>query len=238
MLQLNEIAANELVELVFLGALIFLSQKLVGLLVGKWIKKEQQQALFSLYIPITFNLIWTIYALFSIYQLILINPVFALFVSVLAVVVTFNYVKDFVQGTLFRIQKGNLVGQRIKIDDFSGEVIKMNTTHLDVQLDNGEIAQYPYGRITHQVMAISTDSKEYIYCTFNVRVPFTNEVDNAKKMLHAQILSIPWIISTMQLKTELIHQDPEQLEFKINAYTLDEKFISKIQQALDLMGFQ
>lgn len=237
MLQLNEISTHKLVPLLLIGAFLFLGQKLITSMVGKWVNKDKQESLLSVYLPIIGNIIWILFFLYAVYELSLFNPLFAIFTAVLAIVLTWNFVKDFVHGTLFRIQKGNLVGQQIKVGNFSGEVVQMNTTRLDVQLDNGEIAQYPYSKLTREVFAISTSVKDYKFCTLRLNVSFTKEVDTLKRQIHAQLLSIPWIVSTMNIKTELVHQDSETLDFKITAYTLDEKFISKIQQAIDLIEF-
>jgi len=94
-----------------------------------------------LYAPLVINIIWIIFFLFSIYELALINPVISMFFSALIIIIAWNNVKDFVQGTIFKLQQGNIIGQRIKVDAYSGVVIKMRNATIDLQLENGQIHQ-------------------------------------------------------------------------------------------------
>ena len=116
---------------------------------------------------------------------------------------------------------------------YSGEVIKMRNTKIDLQLENGEIVQYPYSKLSKQVIGISTTVKHFKYCSLNISAPYTKEIETLKKQIVIHLLNIPWIVSSMSIKTEFIVQDSETINIKIGAYTLDEKFIPKIQQALN-----
>lgn len=238
MLPFNNISISALLQLLLIAVVIFLTHRLINTLVNKWIKKEQKQSLNSVYMPVTINLVWIIFIIYAIYTVALLNPIIAMFISGLLLIAAWNYVKDFVQGILFRFQKGDLVTQQIKIGDLSGEVIKMKNTGLHIQLENGESVHYPYSKLTNKILAINTSvNKDYQYCTLNLSVPYTKDIEKIKKQLDFHLLSVPWIISTMQIKTEVISKDSEKINFKINAYTLDKKYVSKIQQSIDNISF-
>jgi len=238
MIQLNEIPVSKLVALLASALIIFVAHRIFDRYIIKFIKNERKQSSMRLHVPIVINMIWIIFFLYSIYELTLINPIVSMFISGLIIIITWNNVKDFVQGTIFKMQQGNLIGQRIKVDDFSGEVIKMRNTKIDLQLENGEIVQYPYSELSKQVIGISTTVKHFKHCTLSITAPYTKEIETLKKQIVIHVLNIPWIVSTMSIKTEFVVQDSEKIDIKISAYTLDKKFIPKIQQALNLIEFQ
>nr|MDA3853029.1 mechanosensitive ion channel [Bacteroidales bacterium] len=150
----------------------------------------------------------------------------------LILILTWNYVKDFVQGTIFKIQKGNIVDQSIKIETFSGVIVTMGNTKIDIQLDNGEILQYPYSKLSTQIIRTATNVKYFKNCIFNISVPLPVEIDKLKQQILVHLLDSPWVVSTMRIKIEIVGQESEMINIKINAYTLDEKFIPKIQNSL------
>jgi len=237
MLQFNPISINKLAVLFLFALLIFIANKLINLLIRKWAKKEAQQSLLSVYLPITINFIWIFFFLYSIYELALINPVLSIFITSIVLFTTWNYINDFVQGTLFKVRKGNLVGQLIKLNDYSGEVVKMKNTRLHLQLENGQIVEYPYSKLSNAIIAISTNVENYKNSSLSISVPFTNEIEETKIQLRIQLFNIPWIATNKNIKIETVHKDSGKIDFKINFYTLDEKFVPKIQQALNMLKF-
>jgi len=237
MLHFNQISISKFAGLIILAVLIFVVHRSINLLINKWVKKEAQESLLSVYVPITINFVWIFFILYCIYLLAIINPLVSVFISSLVLLATWNYVKDFVQGTIFKVQKGNLVGQLINVNDFSGKVVKMKNTRIYLQIENGEIIEYPYSKLSDTIIAISSNVEDYKKCTLNISVPITKEIEEIKRQLRLQLFNIPWIVSNQEIKIDIISQDLETINFKISTYTLDEKFIPKIQQIVDFIKF-
>jgi len=233
MTQFSEITFNTLASLFLMGLMISIAHLLINRYIIRWIKNKRNQSMAGIYIPIGINIVWIAFFLYSIYELALINLIISIFISGILLIATWSNIKDFIQGIVFRLQEGNITGQRIKIENFSGEVIKLRNTKIDLQIENGEIVQYPYSKLSNQVIGISTSVKHYKYCTFSVSVPLAEGIEETKNKITTQLLNIPWIVSTMKIETEIINQDSEKIQVKIKAYTLDEKFIPKIQRALN-----
>lgn len=237
-MQFNGIPLLRFATLVAIAIAIVIAHWLISRYVIRFVRNEHRQRSLGLYVPLITNIIWILYFLYTFYVLALINPVISIFVFGLILALTWNYVKDFVHGTLFKLQKGNLAGQRIKADGFSGEVIRMRNTKIDLQLENGEIIQYPYSKLSNQAIGISTSVKHQKYFTIQHTVRYKGDPESLKMEVNSSLLNIPWIVSTMNIKTEILERDSEKTVIRINGYTLDEKFILKIQRALELMEFE
>lgn len=141
MLQFNPISINKLVGIVILGLFIFVSYRFLKLLIKRWIKKEVQESLNAVYVPIIFNFVWIFFFFYTVYVLALVNPIITFFISTIILIATWGYVKDFIQGTLFKVRKGNIIGQLIRMNDASGKVFNMKSTRIHIRLDNGEIIE-------------------------------------------------------------------------------------------------
>ncbi len=237
MLHFNQISYNKFVGLIMLAVFIFVLHRAINFLISKYVKKETQENLLSIIVPVAINFVWIFFFLYSIYLLAIINPLVTIFISGLLLLATWNYVKDFVHGTMFKVQKGNVIGQLIKVADVSGEVVKMKNTRIHLQLESGEIVEYPYSKLSDSILAIRSNIEDYKKCTLRITAPLNKEIEGIKKKLRFHLFNIPWIVSNREIKIDVVGQDGKSLDIKISAYTLDEKFIPKIQQSIDLISF-
>jgi len=232
MVQFNEISFDRFLLLLGFSVLLFILHKFINRYVIRWAKDERKQKYIKEYVPLAINILWILLIVYFIYKLTLANPIVSIAITGLVLLLTWHNVNDFVQGTIFKLQKGNIVDQRIKIGAFSGVIVKMGSTKMDIQLDNGETLQYPYSKLSAQVVRTTTNVKHFKNCIFTVAVPFTSETEQLKNRAFVNLLNSPWVVSSMPIKIEMIEQDTAQLILKVNAYTLDDKFSPKIKQAV------
>lgn len=237
MFEFNPISLNLLVSLGFLALIIFTAQRIINVLIKRWLKKETQESLLSVYVPITVNFIWIFFFLFAVYKVALTNPIMSIFISALILISTWSFVKDFVQGTLFKFQKGNLVGQLLKTDSISGKVVKMKDTRIHIQLESGDIVEYPYSKLTKAITIMSSNEEDFKNSTLNLTVSNQLKKEEVKTQLRLLLYNTPWVASNRSIKIDVADHDAERISFKINVYTIDENFIPKIQQVLDSAKF-
>ena len=55
---------------------------------------------------------------------------------------------------------------------------------------------------------------------------------SAKEKLISHLLSMPWVISTMKIKVEVVDERNANIELKVIVYTSSEKYISRIKQEI------
>jgi len=232
MVQFNEISFDRFLLLLGFSVLLFILHKFINRYVIRWAKDERKQKFIKEYLPLAINVLWILLIVYFIYKLTLANPIVSIAITGLVLLLTWHTINDFVQGTIFKIQKGNIVDQSIKIGELSGIIVKMGITKMDIQLDNGETLHYPYSKLYTQVVRTTTNVKHFKNCIFTISVPFTADVEMLKKQILVSLLNSPWVVSSMPIKMEVVNQDAEKRNIKINAYTLDDKFIPKIQHAL------
>lgn len=170
--------------------------------------------------------------------MVLINPLISIFISGLVLFSTWSFVYDFVHGTFFKFQRGNLLGKTIKMKDLEGKVVKLGSSRINLQLENSEIIEYPYSKLSSEVILIRSQRENYINSTINISVPFKNEIEDLKQQLRIQLFNIPWIVSNKDIIIKIVNQDSIKIDFKINVYTLDEEFTPKIRHALESIKFE
>ena len=194
------------------------------------IKKEKIQNYLSYYLPLFRNTIWILFFMSFIYKLALYDPYASLFVFGSLLAFTWQFVRDFIQGVIFGFQKGNIIGQSIKIEDYSGIVTELQITKLHLELENGEILQYPYSKITGQKLIKPTTTDHLKSCNFTVSVSSKVDIDDAKHKLKSFLLNMPWVVSSRKIKLEVFEQQNQITDIKVVVFTSHEKYIPKIKQ--------
>ena len=197
-----------------------------------WIRNERLQEYLRFYLPLVRNVVWILFCIDLIYEISLINLFVSLSLFGVIIALLWQLVRDFVQGIIFVFQKGNIVGQRLKINDYSGVVSAQTMTKLHLEIENGEIIQFPYCKVTSQLVSEPTVAGHLKSCSFSVVLSEKVNVDAAKDKLTSHLLSMPWVISTMKIKVEVVEERNANIELKVVVYTSSEKYISRIKQEI------
>ena len=98
----------------------------------------------SFYIPQIRNIVWVFYISYLFLLLIDFQLIFGSIVLICFLIIKWKYLKSFFYGIFFKIQKGNVVGQYIKLKDKRGMIHDLKNSRMDLELSNGDILQYPY----------------------------------------------------------------------------------------------
>jgi len=200
--------------------------------VTPWISNERLQERLRFYLPLIRNIVWILFFIDLVYEISLINLFVSLSLFGVVIALLWQLVRDFVQGIIFGFQKGNIVGQRLKINDFSGTVSAQTATKLHLEVENGEIFQFPYSKVTSQLVSKPTEARYLKSCSFSVVLSEKVNIDAARDKLTSHLLSMPWVISTMKIKVEVVEEKNANIELKVVVYTSSEKYISRIKQEI------
>ena len=168
----------------------------------KAIRNERWHDFIAFYNPLVRNIVWILFAISVIYNLANANPVVSLAVVGVVLALGWHAIRDFVQGTIFRFQKGDIKGQFLKVKDYSGIVNKMQDTKIELVTNNEEIIQIPYSRIISAVTTKPTATKHLKVGNILVDLPENTNVEAVKSKIKHQLLNMPWVVSNKGIKIE------------------------------------
>ena len=198
----------------------------------KVIRKERLHDFIQFYNPLFRNVAWMLFVINAIYRLAKINPIVSLAVLGVLLALGWKSIRDFVQGTILKLQKGDIVGQRLKVKEYSGIVKKMCDTKLELSTKDGEIIQIPYSQIISEVTTKPTATK-YLK-TGNVVLDLSkgSDVETSKIQIRERLLNLPWVISNKGVKIEGVVSEDGHQQLKIAFSTLSLDYIERVRSAL------
>ncbi len=199
----------------------------------KVIRNERLHDFVKFYNPLLQNVAWVLFAMNVVFDFSKINPVVSLAVLGVMLALGWQSIRDFVQGTVFRFQKGDITGQRLKVKNYSGVVVKMHNTKIELRAKNGEIMQIPYSRIISEVTTKPAATKHLKTGNLVVALPVESNVEEAKSKLKEQLLNIPWVVSSKGVHIELLKPKNGKQQFKVVFSTLNAEYVERVRELLE-----
>ena len=180
----------------------------------------------SFYIPQIRNIVWVFYISYLFLLLIDFQLIFGSIVLICFLIIKWKYLKSFFYGIFFKIQKGNVVGQYIKLKDKRGMIHDLKNSRMDLELSNGDILQYPYHLLINEPISLPILGKlNKISILIDVKTEDkTAYLLNFKK----QILLNPYVVSPNKVRLDFIEDKKGKEKLKVVVYTCEEIYVSRI----------
>ena len=180
----------------------------------------------SFYIPQIRNIVWVFYISYLFLLLIDYQLIFGSIVLICFLIIKWKYLKSFFYGMFFKIQKGNVVGQYIKLKDKRGMIHDLKNSSMDLELSNGDILQYPYHLLINEPISLPVLGKlNKISILIDVETEDkTAYLLNVKK----QILLNPYVVSPNKVRLDFIEDKKGKEKLKVVVYTCEEIYVSRI----------
>lgn len=216
--------------------LIIFSYWLLQRVLIPFVKNDLWHDRLEFYLPPCRNVLFFLLILEVVIGLGINSPFLTLGVATGLLFVSWGYSKELFQGTIFKFQRGNIAGQRLKVGDYAGRIVALNNTKLELETEKGEILQIPYSQIVGDVEIKPTSAKYLRACVLILR---TSQRDYVKfeRDVRTVISKIPYVVDSVKPKFEIINQNTKEVECKLVLYTNDEKFIPQIKsKLLDFQG--
>lgn len=183
----------------------------------RMIKRERLHDWLAFYVPLARNIAWVLFTVKVVYIFGKYQPILILFISTIGLGLVWSIVRDFIQGTVFRFQKGNIVGQEIQLNDYKGRVINMGETKLSLELKNGEIVQLPYQKLFTDVLIKPITNRQIKNETIVLPISNKSSLEVIEKRLTNKVLAYPWVVFKNGVTIEYFtDQNEKQRKIKLS----------------------
>jgi hypothetical protein len=196
-----------------------------------FIKHQRWHDRILFYLPVVRNIALLLLIMEMIVVLGAESPFLVVAVIAAITVTLWGYVTNALLGTFFKLQRGDLKGQGIRLDDYAGKVIEMKNTKIEIETEKGEILQVPYSKIVNNVEIRPSAAKHLKSCTVLLQVE-----EKGFKMLQKEVMNVvgglPYVVDSVLPKIEVVDQQKNAYSCKVVVYTNDDKFVPLIKARL------
>ena len=182
----------------------------------RMIKNERLHDWLAFYVPLIRNITWVLFVLRVIYVFGKHQPILTLFIVGILLGLTWTIIRDFIQGTIFRIQKGDIIGQQIQLDSYKGTVLKMGETKMSIELKNGEIVQLPYNKLFTDVIIKPISNRQIKNQTLILPIAKAAALETLKTELIQKIIAYPWVVIKNGVVVEFFNDEQQERKVKLS----------------------
>lgn len=196
----------------------------------KFLRDQKWKKKLTFYIPIARNIFWVFYAFYIFSFLVNVNTVLAIVTLGFLMAIFWKSIINLIYGIIYKIQKGNVYGSQITINEFTGLIISLKNTKMEIESEDGKVFQFPYISLFNQKVSIPTIGKsKFVAIKYNLKKQLSDEdIFNIKK----QILCCPYVINPSGLSVEIINKEQKKI-LSIKLLVLNTLYVQSLNNHLD-----
>lgn len=188
-------------------------------------------------LPIAELLVWIVFLVWIFHWIYRLQNYFVL-VAVAVVVLLFSMplhvlLRDFVMGTILKIQNKINEGLFIEIDEIKGRIKRAGLLRLDIEDDRGNINSIPYNHIRSKIISQPGSNQKLAKVLLQFSFPENTQVNYITPILIQQILNTPWTAVSQAPIIEKAKKENGQLIVEVGVYTLDKSYGENIKNSVD-----
>jgi hypothetical protein len=160
---------------------------------------------------------------------------FAVLFLLLVMVVFFLgifFLKDYIAGLILKSTLTFEEGDIVEFSGNEGKIIKLTKRAVILLNTNGDKIFIPYSSIVSNIKTIKGANDTINTNSFNIICNTPDDVNKLTKTISDFIASLPWVSSTLMPDISVIKSDNKKIEYKITVYSLDSKYLQKIESSV------
>lgn len=245
---MKELALLEVtvVKLIVIGLIVFVSLWALKITIRNSPLRRSVKHRINRIIPLSEGIVWLVFMLWCIGQLIqneFWSSIGVLVVIFLVVILLFWLViRDYLAGIILKTDGSIKQNDWIRVKDIEGKITELGNRTLLVTAESGETISIPYSAIAGEISAKPNPGEKLINHSFELKLSKNSEVETVINQLRRSILNAPWSSINKRPEIKLFEEAPGYYHFEVNLYSTRMVYFQKIKgylsESLSNAGYQ
>ena len=160
---------------------------------------------------------------------------FATLFLILVIIVFFIgifFFKDYIAGLILKSTADFTENDIVVIDKYEGKIIKLTKRSVVLLNSDGDKIFIPYSKIISSVKSIKGAKDTINTKSFILKSENNNNSDKLLKQITDFTNALPWVSHTISPDVAIVNVENNVLEIKVTVYSLDTKYLQKIENSI------
>lgn len=225
-------------QTVLIFALLILLFRLYRLLLPYLLRKESSLKAWQKTAPLLEGLAWALFVVWAVTQFVK-DPLIAsvgtaVFLLVLLIGFSWFVLRDFMAGTLLRLENAISVGEMLQIGQVKGRVVKTDYFSLELINHKGQAVRIPYRTVWSGIGFKDNPAKNIETHRFTLRLPkqAKKSIDTITQHQRFLLHTSPWTSPAKPSEVAYLGETGQFYQFKIITYAIRATYFQKIENHL------
>lgn len=159
------------------------------------IRKEKRKHAWR-YISLIELAVWIVFLIWSVNYLSESSPIYAFGLFLMLFFFTFYTawvaLKDYIIGAFFKANTHLKINETLKIDKYSGKIIRFNPSGIVLETESGETIYLPYSTMMGKAVVKSNPAETILSHSFRMEIPKTGKLSTTIRNIQNDIIIMPW----------------------------------------------
>ncbi|MEZ4746368.1 MAG: hypothetical protein R3C41_09865 [Calditrichia bacterium] len=229
-----EISQFSIFQMLIIGTALFVVLRILRRMIRRLSVGRPAQTLLKRFWPLAETIVWVAFSLTSL-AVIFDDRVFYTGAVLLVIVAISGWffwfvLRDWMAGVILKIRNVLHLNQPLQIGDISGTVLRLGDLSLQLQQENGAIAEIPYAAVAGNILRTNNPDAGGSVHKFVVDVPQFSSTEAAQQWLRNAILQSPWWPPQSEPKFKIITENRDHFQIEVQLVSLDARFVQSVHR--------
>jgi len=138
--------------------------------------------------------------------------------------------RDYFAGLVLKVHDDYQEGQRLKVGDIEGSILRLGPLDMEIEQSNGERVKIPFGRIAGEIHWKNKAHEGPNYHKFVIHMARSMSVDLILDRLRLSVLNSPWAAPNREPQIRLIGQTDREVNCEVCVYALHTDYFHLLER--------
>ncbi len=142
------------------------------------------------------------------------------------------FLKDYLAGLLIKTSDEYRIGDKIKIENITGQITDFRKTQIEIKDANGNNIYLPYNILITKTKSLQQQTEKIYGYSFTYQLAKTESYYKDTSTLEQYIQTLPWTHPAYQAEIKLELEEETSYKLLITIFSFDKKYYQKIEKAI------
>lgn len=208
-----------------LALILFFMQRLFTWLLPELFPKEEHRKFVQRYKTLFELGVWIVFIIWSVQYLQSTNQPYAiaLFLLLILLVVFTGWtgLRDYIAGAIIKAGQKLSINEVVKVQDFTGKIIRFGSTNLVLESDSGETVYLPYSFLLGKAIVKAHPAESILRHTFRIEIAKREAISDSLTDIRIFILNLPWTSLTKEPQIKPVGESGSGQLVEITLYAFE-----------------
>jgi len=140
--------------------------------------------------------------------------------------------RDFIAGAIFKTNRNLNLNDSVKIDEYSGKIIKFTSNRLVLETESGEIIYIPFASLYGKTIIKSHPAETILNYTFKLEIAKDADIQMTTEKINTDIINLPWSSLKKEPQIKPLGETESGFMLEVTVFSMEKDYFPEIEKVV------